>query len=226
MAYNPQKCDAELGRRVQAHLVSKGLQTPTIDSALHKNDDDKIDEVRELFTKIMETLGLDLSDDSLTDTPHRVAKMFVREIFWGMDPDKFPKATTVNNKMHYDEMVVERGINVQSNCEHHFVVIDGLATVAYIPNKVVLGLSKMNRIVEYFAKRPQIQERLTEQVFHALQYILDTDDVAVLVDARHFCVKSRGVEDVNSSTVTSRLGGKFKDDIQTRGEFMSIANRC
>ena len=127
--------------------------------------------------------------------------------------------------MKYDEMVVERNINVQSNCEHHFVVIDGLATVAYIPNERVLGLSKLNRVVEYFAKRPQIQERLTEQVYFALQYILDTDDIAVVVDAQHYCVKSRGVEDTGSSTVTSKLGGGFKNDPMLRAEFMNLVNK-
>ena len=159
------------------------------------------------------------------DTPKRVAKMFVNEICWGLDHDAFPKCTTVDNKMKYDEMVVERNINVQSNCEHHFVVIDGLATVGYIPNQKVLGLSKINRVVEYFAKRPQIQERLTEQVYHALQYILDTDSIGVVIDAQHYCVKSRGVEDVGSSTVTSKLGGVFKTDPAVRAEFMNIVNK-
>jgi GTP cyclohydrolase I len=125
--------------------------------------------------------------------------------------------------MNYDEMVVERNVNVQSNCEHHFVIIDGLATVAYVPNEKVLGLSKINRIVEYFAKRPQIQERLTEQVFHALCFILETDNVAVMIDAQHYCVKSRGVEDTGSSTVTTKLGGGFKTDAAARAEFLSIA---
>jgi GTP cyclohydrolase I len=152
--------------------------------------------------------------------------MYVNEIFWGLDVEAFPKCTTVDNKMKYDEMVVERNVNVQSNCEHHFVVIDGVATVAYIPKQKVLGLSKINRIVEYFAKRPQIQERLTEQVFHALSFILETDNVAVVVDAQHYCVKSRGVEDVGSSTVTSKLGGVFKNDPSVRNEFMNIVNTC
>jgi GTP cyclohydrolase I len=173
----------------------------------------------------MKYLGLDLTDDSLIDTPKRVAKMYVNEIFWGLDYDAFPKCTTVDNKMKYDEMVVERGINVQSNCEHHFVVIDGKATVGYIPNQKVLGLSKINRIVEYFSKRPQIQERLTEQVYFALQYILETDNIAVVIDAQHYCVKSRGVEDVGSSTVTSKLGGVFKSDPAVRTEFMNIVNK-
>ena len=151
--------------------------------------------------------------------------MYVNEIFWGLDYEAFPKCTAVSNKMQYDEMVVETGINVQSNCEHHFVVIDGRATVAYIPNKKVLGLSKMNRIVEYFSKRPQIQERLTEQIYYALEYILETEHIAVLVDAQHFCVKSRGVEDVGSSTITSRLGGVFRTDPMVRAEFMALTRR-
>ncbi|NDG80080.1 MAG: GTP cyclohydrolase I FolE, partial [Synechococcaceae bacterium WB8_1B_057] len=162
----------------------------------------KIEVIEQLFTQIMQALNLDLSDDSLAETPKRVAKMYVNEIFWGLDWEAFPKCTTVENKMKYDEMVIERNINVQSNCEHHFVVIDGVATVAYIPKDKVLGLSKINRIVEYFSKRPQIQERLTEQVFHALSYILDTANIAVVIDAQHYCVKSRGVEDVGSSTTT------------------------
>ena len=221
MSYNKTKTDPVLGQQVHEHLVKVGVETPVVDNGLSRTD--KIDSIQKNFTEIMTTLGLDLSDDSLTDTPLRVAKMYVNEIFWGLDYEAFPKCTTVNNKMHYDEMVVERNINVQSNCEHHFVVIDGLATVAYIPNTKVLGLSKINRIVEYFAKRPQIQERLTEQVFHALQFILETDNVAVVVNARHYCVRSRGVEDAGSSTVTSKLGGGFREDPMLRAEFLSIA---
>jgi len=174
----------------------------------------------------MTMLGLDLNDDSLIETPKRIAKMYVNEIFWGLDYEAFPKCTTVDNKMKYDEMVIERNVNVQSNCEHHFVVIDGVATVGYIPNEKVLGLSKINRVVEYFSKRPQIQERLTEQIYYALQYILDTDNIGVVIDAQHFCVKSRGVEDVGSSTVTSKLGGVFKSDPSVRSEFMNIVNNC
>ena len=185
----------------------------------------KIDIITHNFTEIMRTLGLDLNDDSLAETPKRVAKMYVNEIFWGLDYASFPKCTTVQNKMQYNEMVVERNVNVQSNCEHHFVIIDGLATVAYVPKDKVLGLSKINRIVEYFSKRPQIQERLTEQVFHTLQFILGTEDVAVMIDAQHYCVKSRGVEDVGSSTVTSKLGGGFKTDAAARNEFYQIARQ-
>jgi GTP cyclohydrolase I len=224
MSYNKTKTDPDLGHRVHEHLVKCGVETPTNPNSLDRKE--KIDIIEQHFTAIMNTLGLDLGDDSLVDTPKRVAKMYVNEIFWGLDYDAFPKCTTVDNKMKYDEMVVERNVNVQSNCEHHFVVIDGVATVAYIPKQKVLGLSKINRVVEYFAKRPQIQERLTEQVYHALQYILETDDIAVVVDAQHYCVKSRGVEDVGSSTVTSKLGGVFKSDPSVRLEFMNIVNNC
>jgi len=201
-----------------------GVETPMAKSNISDRKD-KIAVIEPLFAEIMKTLGLDLSDDSLIETPKRVAKMFVNEIFWGLDPEAFPKCTTVDNKMKYNEMVCERGINVKSNCEHHFVVIDGLATVAYVPKDKVLGLSKINRIVEYFSKRPQIQERLTEQIFHTLQFILDTEDVAVMIDARHYCVSSRGVEDTSSSTVTSRLGGGFKTDPAARAEFYQIARQ-
>jgi GTP cyclohydrolase I len=221
MSYNKTKTDPELGQQIHEHLVKMGVETPTKDSGLDRKE--KIEVIEAHFNGIMRALGLDLEDDSLMDTPKRVAKMYVNEIFWGLDYDAFPKCTTVANKMKYDEMVVERNVNVQSNCEHHFVIIDGLATVAYVPNEKVLGLSKINRIVEYFAKRPQIQERLTEQVFHALCYILETDNVAVMIDAQHYCVKSRGVEDTGSSTVTTKLGGGFKTDAAARAEFLSIA---
>jgi GTP cyclohydrolase I len=227
MSYNKTKTDPELGRKVHEYLVKMGVETPTI-STRNPNYEEvdrktKIDLIEHNFTQIMAVLGLDLADDSLAETPKRVAKMYVNEIFWGLDFEAFPKCTTVDNKMKYNEMVVERNVNVQSNCEHHLVIIDGLATVAYVPKEKVLGLSKINRIVEYFSKRPQIQERLTEQVFHTLQYILDTEDVAVLIDAQHYCVKSRGVEDTGSSTVTVRLGGGFKNDPAARNEFLSIA---
>lgn len=222
MSYNKTKTDPELGQKVHNHLVKMGVETPSIISTLSRTD--KIEIIESKFKDIMNTLGLDLSDDSLSETPKRVAKMYVNEIFWGLDYDAFPKCTTVDNKMKYNEMVVERNVSVQSNCEHHLVVIDGLATVAYVPKDKVLGLSKINRIVEYFSKRPQIQERLTEQVFHALQFILETEDVAVVINARHYCVRSRGVEDTGSSTVTSRLGGGFKTDPAARAEFMRMVS--
>ncbi len=223
MSYNKTKCDPELGQKIHQHLITCGVETPTT-NMVNSDRKEKIAFIEKRFEEIMSVLGLDLTDDSLTETPNRVAKMYVNEIFWGLDYDAFPKCTAVDNKMKYDEMVVERNISVQSNCEHHFVVIDGLATVAYIPNKKVLGLSKINRVVEYFSKRPQIQERLTEQVYHALQYILDTDNIGVVIHAQHFCVKSRGVEDTGSSTITSKLGGVFKSDPNVRTEFMRLVS--
>ena len=223
MSFNKQKTDPALGLKVHDHLVKMGVETPTIANGLSRSD--KIDIIEAKFTDIMNALGLNLADDSLIETPKRVAKMMVTETMWGLDYDAFPKCTTVDNKMQYNEMVVERNVNVQSNCEHHFVVIDGLATVAYVPKQKVLGLSKINRIVEYFSKRPQIQERLTEQIFHTLQFILDTEDVAVMIDAKHYCVAARGVEDTGSSTVTCRLGGGFKTDPAARSEFLQIANK-
>jgi GTP cyclohydrolase I len=223
MSYNKNKTDPELGLKVHEHLVKMGVETPMVPNTLDRKD--KIAIIESHMTRIMETLGLDLSDDSLIETPKRWAKMACNEIFWGLDYEAFPKCTAVDNKMKYNEMVCERNVNVQSNCEHHLVVIDGLATVAYVPKEKVLGLSKINRIVEYFSKRPQIQERLTEQIFHTLQFILDTEDVAVMIDAQHYCVKSRGVEDTGSSTVTSRLGGGFKTDSAARAEFYQIARQ-
>lgn len=221
MSYNKTKTDPELGEKVHEYLVEMGVETPMKPNNWERKE--KIEAIEGYFHQIMKTLGLDMSDDSLIDTPTRVAKMYVNEIFWGLDYDAFPKCTTVDNKMKYNEMVVERNVNVQSNCEHHFVIIDGLATVAYVPKQKVLGLSKINRIVEYFSKRPQIQERLSEQIFHTLCFILETNDVAVMIDAQHYCVKSRGVEDTGSSTVTVRLGGGFKSDPAARNEFLSIA---
>jgi GTP cyclohydrolase IA len=222
MSYNKTKCDPVLGQQVHQHLVKMGVETPTVPNDLSRTD--KIDIIETKFTDIMKVLGLDLADDSLMETPKRVAKMFVNEVFYGLEYEAFPKCTTVENKMKYNEMVCERNISVQSNCEHHFVIIDGLATVAYVPKDKVLGLSKINRIVEYFSKRPQIQERLTEQIFHALQFILETEDVAVVISAKHYCVAARGVEDTSSSTVTSRLGGGFKTDPAARAEFMRFVS--
>jgi GTP cyclohydrolase I len=220
MSFDKAKTDPVLGKKVHEHLVSVGVETPVVDNGLSRKE--KIDKIESHFDQIVSTLGLDLEDDSLIDTPKRVAKMYVNEIFWGLDYDAFPKATVVQNKMQYNEMVVEKGVSVQSYCEHHFVNIDGLATVAYVPNQKVLGLSKMNRIVEYFSRRPQIQERLTEQIYHALSFILETENVAVMIDAKHFCVKSRGVEDTQCSTVTSRLGGSFKAHPEVRAEFLAL----
>ncbi len=224
MSHPVHKNNAELGLKVHKHLVSKGLETPITDKVL-SNNDEKIDSIIPHFEKIMEILGLDLTDDSLEDTPKRVAKMYVNEIFWGLDYTKFPKCTAIENKMDYrNSFVCEKNVNVQSNCEHHFVVIDGVATVAYIPHKKVLGLSKLNRIVEFFAKRPQVQERLTEQICETISFIAETDDVAVYIDAQHYCVKSRGIQDTGSSTVTLSSRGKFAaPDSEVRREFLNIA---
>ena len=217
------KTDAALGKRIHSHLLAKGVETPLAPNGLTSAE--KKANIQRHFQAILETLGLDLSDDSLQDTPKRVAKMYVDEIFYGLDYDNFPKCTAVDNKMKYREMVVEKNVNVQSNCEHHCVVISGHAHVAYIPNAKVLGLSKINRVVEFFSKRPQIQERLTEQIYHALSHILDTEDVAVMVEAEHYCVKSRGIKDTGSSTVTSKLGGAFLQSA-ARQEFISIATKA
>jgi GTP cyclohydrolase I len=224
MSHPVHKANAELGLRVHQHLLSKGLETPITNKVLRPSED-KIAEIAPLFKQIMDTLGLDLNDDSLEDTPNRVAKMYVNEIFWGLDYTKFPKCTTIENKMDYNHsFVLERNVNVQSNCEHHFVVIDGLATVAYIPTKKVLGLSKLNRIVEFFAKRPQVQERLTEQICEAIAFITETEHVAVYIDAAHYCVKSRGIQDTGSSTVTLSTRGLFSaPDSEVRREFLNIA---
>ena len=220
MSLQKGKCDPELGRKVDEYLKSKGVNTPM--TAVTLTNEQKIDNIENLFGAIMQTLGLDLNDDSLIETPKRVAKMYVNEIFWGLDPNNFPKCTVIENKMGYDEMVIERDITMMSNCEHHFVTIDGKAHVAYIPKTKVLGLSKINRIVEYFARRPQVQERIAEQVYHALCYILDTEDVAVVIEGVHYCVKQRGVEDHSSFTMTAKLGGCFKTEADCRAEFMSL----
>ena len=217
-----EKTDPKLGKEVSDYLESKGVQTPTVGYMLSHAADDKIAAITEDMANILQTLGLDLSDDSLADTPKRVAKMFVNELYWGLLPENFPKCTTVENKMGYDEMVLEKNIKVMSDCEHHLRTIVGKAHVAYIPDEKVLGLSKLNRIVDYFSRRPQIQERLAEQIYHALVYILGTENVAVVIEAEHFCVKQRGIEDVGSSTVTSKLGGGFKDG-PLRAEFLSLA---
>lgn len=203
---------------VRNALIDRGLETPMVDTGL--GADEKRRRIEAHFTEIMQTLGLDLHDDSLTDTPRRIARMYVSEIFRGLDYRNFPKLTVVENKMRCDEMIRVGRINLSSTCEHHFITIDGTATVAYIPGRKVIGLSKINRIVAFFAQRPQIQERLTEQILLALQTLLDTDDVAVSITATHFCVKARGVMDANSETTTTALGGAFKQNPETRREFL------
>jgi GTP cyclohydrolase I len=205
--------------RVRIALEQCGLETPM--KASHLTRDEKYDRVKAAFTDIADTLGLDLSDDSLEETPHRIAKMYVDEIFSGLNYDNFPKISVIENKMHVEEMVKIDDISVISTCEHHFVTIDGKSRVAYIPGDKIIGLSKINRIVRFFSQRPQVQERLTQQVMVSLQTLLETDDVAVRIDAMHYCVKARGVMDAGSRTETTALGGAFKTDPQIRSQFLA-----
>jgi GTP cyclohydrolase I len=215
--YNDIRLRAE-AMLVREALVARGLETPMIASDM--SAEEKQLQIKDRFTDILEILGLDLTDDSLCDTPRRIAKMYVNEIFSGLDYNNFPKLTVIENKMKVDEMVRVKNIDLSSTCEHHFITIDGKAAVAYIPNEKVIGLSKINRMVRFFAQRPQVQERLNEQVLVALQTLLETDDVAVSISATHFCVKARGVMDANSSTTTTSLGGRFKSNPDTRKEFL------
>lgn len=199
--------------------IATSIDTPMRDDAFDLSDERKMEIIEDKFREIMETMGLDLNDDSLKGTPHRVAKMFVQEIFNGLNPDNKPKVSVFENKFKYGEMLVEKNINMNSTCEHHFLPIVGKAHVAYISSGEVIGLSKINRIVDYFARRPQVQERLTVQVANELKTILKTDDVAVVIDAKHMCVSSRGIQDESSSTVTAEYSGKFKDK-SVREEFL------
>ena len=208
----------EIEEMGDAHAGSSA-KTPLREDAFDKSDAEKIDLIKEDVRNILDTLGLDLTDDSLQGTPLRVAKMFVNEVFAGLHPKRKPKASTFENKYKYGEMLVEKNITVYSTCEHHLLPIVGKAHVAYISNGTVVGLSKMNRIVDYFAKRPQVQERMTMQIVHELQNVLGTPDVACVVDAKHLCVNSRGIRDIESSTVTSEFGGAFKKK-EVRREFL------
>ena len=204
---------------VREALLARGLETPLLPHQYER--DEKYTRIKKSFTEIAKTLGLDLSDDSLYETPHRIAKMYVDEIFAGLDYLNFPKITVIENKMGVEEMVKVSDISLTSSCEHHFVTIDGTAKVAYIPRGKIIGLSKINRIVRFFAQRPQVQERLTQQILVALQSLLQTEDVAVTIDATHYCVKARGVMDANSRTQTTALGGIFKKRHKTRAEFLA-----
>ncbi len=216
------KIDKALEEELQAmgddHIMTS-YETPLRENAFDLSDEEKIARIKKDVANIMETLGLDMTDDSLKGTPNRVAKMFVKEIFGGLHPDKKPKASTFDNKYKYNEMLVEKNITVYSTCEHHLLPIVGRAHIAYISNGTVVGLSKMNRVVDYYAKRPQVQERLTIQVVKELQKVLGTEDVACVIDAKHLCVNSRGIRDIESSTVTAEFGGKFKNE-KTRSEFL------
>jgi len=207
--------DEEIG---DDHIMTS-VDTPMREDAFEMNDDEKIAQIEYHFRQIMETLGLDLTDDSLKGTPKRVAKMYIKEIFSGLDPKNMPSVALFENKYQYNDMLVEKNITFYSNCEHHFVPIIGKAHVSYIANGKVIGLSKLNRIVQHFAKRPQVQERLTMQIAKELEKILGTKDVAVMIDAKHLCVSSRGIQDDTSTTITGYYGGKFQQDA-TKAEFL------
>ena len=200
------------------HIATSAV-TPLRPDAFDMSDDEKIASIKKDVESILNTLGMDLNDDSLKGTPNRVAKMFVKEIFGGLNPHKKPGSSTFQNHYKYGEMLVEKNITIYSTCEHHLLPIVGRAHVAYISNGTVVGLSKMNRIVDYFAKRPQVQERLTMQIVQELKKVLNTEDVACVIDAKHLCVNSRGIRDIESSTVTSEFGGRFKEE-NVRREFL------
>lgn len=205
--------------KVRNALLAQGLETPMLDNGLTAQQ--KYERIKGLMTEVVRTLGLDLADDSLAETPHRIAKMYVHEIFSGLDYSRFPSIALIENKMGTEEMVKVSDIELLSTCEHHFVTIDGKAQVAYIPAGKIIGLSKINRIVRFFAQRPQVQERLTQQILVALQTLLETDDVAVSIKATHYCVKARGVMDAGSQTSTLALGGRFRSDRELRHEFLA-----
>ena len=199
--------------------LDRVTRTPTVENGL--SDAEKIAKIEGHMREVLKTLGLDLENDSLRDSPGRIARMYVNELFRGLKEENFPKITVIENDMNYDQMIVVRDVTVLSTCEHHFVAIDGIATVAYIPDRKVIGLSKINRIANYFARRPQVQERLTKQIADCLQHVLGTENVAVHINAKHYCVISRGVEDRRSTTVTSDLRGDFKRRMETRSEFLT-----
>lgn len=212
---NSDQFNDELGE----NHIATSAQNPVRNDAFTLSDEQKIELIKKDVENILYTLGMDLTDDSIKGTPNRVAKMFVKEIFGGLNPNKKPKASTFANNYKYGEMLVEKNITLYSTCEHHLLPIIGKAHVAYISNGTVVGLSKMNRIVDYYSNRPQVQERITMQIVQELQQVLGTEDVACVIDAKHLCVNSRGIRDVESSTVTSEYGGKFNDE-QTRREFL------
>ena len=215
--------DKELIDEIGDNHIATSYENPIREDAFDLTEEEKIEKIKGHVHAIMQTLGMDMTDDSLMGTPNRVAKMYVHETFGGLDPDKKPKASTFENNYKYGEMLVEKNITVYSTCEHHLLPIIGRAHVAYISSGRVIGLSKMNRIVNYYAKRPQVQERLTMQIVKELQKALNTEDVACIIDAKHLCVNSRGINDIESSTVTSEFGGKFKDE-SVRKELLNYIN--
>lgn len=219
------KCDPILGQKVRAHLIAKGVESP-IDYAVYDSTtpDEKVAAIEENMRKSLLAMGFDLTNDSVQDTPKRLAKMWVLETMKGLDYKNFPKVMTFENKFNSSGMIIERNVQSMSLCSHHIVTIDGVAHVAYIPGAKIVGLSKINRIVDYFSRRPQEAERLTLQIYHALEYILGTEDIAVFLTGTHFCVKSRGIMDVNSSTSTVKLGGCFMTDHMVRKEFYDVVH--
>lgn len=220
------KNDPELGAKVKAYLAKNNVESPIDYDAYYATTSvEKVDKITDLMTEALNTIGFDLSNDSVKDTPKRIAKMWVNEVMSGLDYNQFPRVMTFENQFNSAGMVVEKDIMSMSLCSHHLVTIDGTATVAYIPNEKVIGLSKINRIVDFFSRRPQEAERLTLQIFYALEYVLGTSDIAVYLNGTHYCVRSRGVQDVNSSTSTVKLGGVFYSDLQVRQEFYGIVNR-
>lgn len=223
MSFDKTKTDPELGQRVYNHLRSLGLEEATTD-LLYVSNKEKIEKIEHHMTEVYKTLGYDLTNDSLYETPKRIAKMMVLEQCWGLLFENFPKCTTTENRKPGGQMVMCEGIQVMSVCQHHHVTIDGICSVAYIPKNKVLGLSKLNRIVEYYSRRATIQENLTNQIFEAVKFITETEDVAVAMNAKHYCVASRGVGDSGSRTNTSALGGAFMSSPDVRAEFYSLHN--
>ena len=206
-----EKMEKEQLELIGDNHISTNVETPLRKDAFVKSDQQKIEAIQKYFAKIMEELGLDLTDDSLSGTPYRFAKMYVKELFYGLDPSKKPKISTFNNKYGYKKMLIEQNITIDSACEHHFLPIVGHAHIAYVPNKKVIGLSKINRLVDYYSHRPQVQERLCLQILKDLQQSLETDDIIVVINAKHLCVSSRGIKDKNSFTTTTEYGGVFED---------------
>ena len=215
-----EKMEKEQLELIGDNHISTNVETPLRQDAFVKSDQQKIEAIQKYFAKIMEELGLDLTDDSLSGTPYRFAKMYVKELFYGLDPSKKPKISTFNNKYGYKKMLIEQNITIDSACEHHFLPIVGHAHIAYVPNKKVIGLSKINRLVDYYSHRPQVQERLCLQILKDLQQSLETDDIIVVINAKHLCVSSRGIKDKNSFTTTIEYGGVF-EDINYRNEFFA-----
>jgi GTP cyclohydrolase I len=214
------KYNLKLGKKIQKILIKKGIETPMANNEWPKNFV-SVPLIQQNVKQIMQQVNLNLKDDSLKKTPQRVALMYVNEIWHGLNYINFPNATTFKNKYKYDEMVTQDKIQVMSMCEHHLMPIDGFAKIAYIPNGNVIGLSKLNRVVDFFSRRPQVQERLTEQIYCALQYILKTDNIAIKIVATHYCIKARGIKDQQSEMTTTKLGGKFKK-LAIRSEFLTI----